>query len=120
MALRTKPAVRTAQYVALAGYMLFLGFPLFYLLMASLKTTQQLASLDVWIFPRGLHWANFTEALASQGIIRSTLNTLIVSLATTLIVTAIAIPAAYAMAVRNSESKQRITHLREKIAATLA
>jgi len=27
-------------------------------------------------------------------------------------------PAAYAMAVRNSESKQRITHLREKIAAT--
>ena len=27
-------------------------------------------------------------------------------------------PAAYAMAVRNSESKQRVTHLREKIAAT--
>jgi exodeoxyribonuclease V alpha subunit len=29
-------------------------------------------------------------------------------------------PAAYAMAVRNSESKQRITHLREKITATSA
>ncbi len=29
-------------------------------------------------------------------------------------------PAAYAMAVRNSESKQRLTHLREKIAALLA
>ncbi|HYP16674.1 MAG TPA: ATP-dependent RecD-like DNA helicase [Opitutus sp.] len=29
-------------------------------------------------------------------------------------------PAAYAMAVRNSESKQRLTHLREKIAATTA
>jgi exodeoxyribonuclease V alpha subunit len=28
-------------------------------------------------------------------------------------------PVAYAMAVRNSESKQRITHLREKIAATI-
>ena len=28
-------------------------------------------------------------------------------------------PAAYAMAVRNSESKQRCTHLREKIAAIL-
>jgi exodeoxyribonuclease V alpha subunit len=26
-------------------------------------------------------------------------------------------PAAYAMAVRNAESKQRVTHLREKIAA---
>ena len=29
-------------------------------------------------------------------------------------------PAAYAMAVRNSESKQRLTHLREKIAAANA
>jgi exodeoxyribonuclease V alpha subunit len=29
-------------------------------------------------------------------------------------------PAAYAMAVRNSESKQRVTHLREKLAAALA
>jgi exodeoxyribonuclease V alpha subunit len=28
-------------------------------------------------------------------------------------------PAAYSMAVRNSESKQRITHLREKLAAAL-
>ena len=98
MARRTKPAVKGAQYVALTAYMLFLGFPLFYLLMASLKTSQQLASLDVWIFPRSLHWQNFTEALASQGIVRSTLNTLIVSLASTAIVTVIALPAAYAMA----------------------
>lgn len=95
---RTKPAVKGAQYVALVGYMVFLGFPLFYLLMASLKSTQQLASLDVWIFPRALQWSNFSEALASQGIVRSTLNTLVVSLATTLIVTVIAMPAAYAMA----------------------
>jgi multiple sugar transport system permease protein len=98
MSRRTKPAVKGAQYVALTAYMLFLGFPLFYLLMASLKTSQQLASLDVWIFPRSLHWQNFTEALASQGIVRSTLNTLIVSLASTAVVTVIALPAAYAMA----------------------
>ena len=98
MALRTKPAVRVRSTSPSSGYMLFLGFPLFCLLMASLKTTQQLASLDVWILPRTLHWANFTEALATQGIIRSTLNSLIVSLATTIIVTVIAVPAAYAMA----------------------
>ena len=98
MAVRTSPVTRGAQYLALAGYMVFLGFPLFYLLMASLKTTQQLASLDVWIFPRSLAWSNFSEALASQGIIRSTLNTLVVSLATTLVVTVISLPAAYTMA----------------------
>jgi multiple sugar transport system permease protein len=98
MSTRTRPAVKSAQYVALAGYMVFLGFPLFYLLMASLKTSGQLASLDVWIFPRSLHWANFSEALASQGLVRSTLNTLVVSVATTIIVTVISMPAAYAMA----------------------
>ncbi len=95
---RTKPAVKSAQYAGLAAYMVFLGFPLFYLLMASLKTTQQLASLDVWIFPRIVEWSNFSEALASQGIIRSTVNTAVVSLATTAIVTVISLPAAYAMA----------------------
>jgi multiple sugar transport system permease protein len=95
---RTRPATRGAQYVALAAYMVFLGFPLFYLLMASLKSTQQLASLDVWIFPRSLTWSNFSEALASQGIVRATANTAIVSVITTLVVTAIALPAAYAMA----------------------
>jgi multiple sugar transport system permease protein len=94
----TRPVTRGAQYVALAGYMIFLGFPLFYLLMASLKSTQQLASLDVWIFPRSLTWSNFTDALASQGIVRATANTAIVSLTTTLVVTVIALPAAYAMA----------------------
>ncbi|GAB2574179.1 carbohydrate ABC transporter permease [Microlunatus antarcticus] len=95
---RTRPATRGAQYVGLAAYMVFLGFPLFYLLMASLKSTQQLASLDVWIFPRSLAWSNFSEALASQGIVRATANTAIVSLTTTLVVTVIALPAAYAMA----------------------
>ncbi len=95
---RTRPATRGAQYVALAAYMVFLGFPLFYLLMASLKSSQQLASLDVWIFPRSLHWSNFTEALTSVGIVRATANTAIVSLTTTVVVTVIALPAAYAMA----------------------
>jgi multiple sugar transport system permease protein len=98
MATRARPITQGAQYVALAGYLVFLGFPLLYLLMASLKSTQQLASLDVWIFPRGLQWSNFSEALASQGILRATANTLVVSLATTLLVTVIAMPAAYAMA----------------------
>ena len=95
---RTRPVTRAAQHVALAAYMVFLGGPLFYLLMASLKSSQQLASLDVWIFPRTLHWSNFSEALASQGIVRATANTAVVSLTTTLVVTAVALPAAYAMA----------------------
>ncbi|HEX8508893.1 MAG TPA: carbohydrate ABC transporter permease [Propionibacteriaceae bacterium] len=98
MARQKAPAVQGAQYVALGAYMVFLGFPLFYLLMASLKSSAELASLDVWIFPSSLRWANFTEALASQGLVRSTVNTLIVSLATTAIVTLISLPAAYAMA----------------------
>ena len=64
---RTRPAARGAQYVALAGYMVFLGFPLFYLLMASLKSPQQLASLDVWIFPRSLHWVELHRGAGQPG-----------------------------------------------------
>lgn len=98
MNIRTNPVAKAGQYLALVGYMLFLGFPLFYLLMASFKSSRDLASLDAWIFPRHVVFSNFGEALQSQGLIRSSVNTLVVSLATTLIVTIIAMPAAYAMA----------------------
>lgn len=98
MRIRTNPVAKAGQYVALLGYVLFLGFPLFYLLMASFKSSQELASLDSWIFPREIFFGNFGEALESQGLIRSAVNTLVVSLATTAIVTVISMPAAYAMA----------------------
>jgi multiple sugar transport system permease protein len=43
---RTSAGVRTLQYIALVGFILFLGFPLIWLVSASIKSSQELAALD--------------------------------------------------------------------------
>ena len=44
--------VRPAQYVALAGYIVFLGFPLLWLISASVKSSAELNSLVVNLLPQ--------------------------------------------------------------------
>jgi len=43
--------VRPAQYVALACYIVFLGFPLLWLISASVKSSAELNSLTVSLLP---------------------------------------------------------------------
>jgi multiple sugar transport system permease protein len=90
--------VRPAQYVALALYILFLGFPLLWLISASVKSSGELNSLSVSLLPSEWHWENYTEALEKQGLIRSAANSLIVALASTALAVVIAVPAAYVLA----------------------
>jgi multiple sugar transport system permease protein len=90
--------VRPAQYVALALYILFLGFPLLWLMSASVKSSGELNSLTVSLLPDEWHWENYTEALDKQGLIRSAGNSLIVALASTALAVLIAVPAAYVLA----------------------
>ena len=91
--------VRPAQYVALACYIVFLGFPLLWLISASVKSSGELNSLSVSLLPtRGWHWANYADALARQGLVRSAGNSAMVALASTAIVVLIGMPAAYALA----------------------
>jgi len=66
---RTSTLVRTLQYVALAGFILFLGFPLLWLVSASIKSSQELAALDMSLLPRQFHWDNYAVALQKQGIL---------------------------------------------------
>lgn len=95
---RTSLPVKTLQYVALAAYIVFLGFPLLWLVSASFKSSQELASLNMSLIPSSLHWDNFATALQKQGLARSALNSTIVSVVTTLLVVTLSIPAAYALA----------------------
>ncbi|MFJ7213371.1 carbohydrate ABC transporter permease [Amycolatopsis sp. NPDC098790] len=90
--------VRPAQYVALALYILFLGFPLLWLISASVKSSGELNSLTVSLLPSEWHWDNYTEALNKQGLVRSAANSLIVALASTALSVVIAVPAAYVLA----------------------
>ena len=89
---------RSAQYAALAGYLLFLGFPLLWLLSASLKSSAELNSLTVSLLPREFSADNYTVALARQGLVRSAGNSAAVALASTALVVLVAVPAAYALA----------------------
>lgn len=90
--------VRPLQYLALAAYILFLGFPLLWLISASVKSSQELASLQMSLIPREFHWDNYTEALNKQGIVRSAINSTIVSLVSTALVVMLSLPASYALA----------------------
>lgn len=90
--------VKALQYLALAAYMVFLGFPLVWLVSASVKSSSELASLTMNLLPEELHLENFSVALEKQGLIQSAGNSLVVSLASTALVIAVSFPAAYALA----------------------
>jgi len=90
--------VRPAQYAALAFYILFLGFPLLWLVSASVKSSGELNSLTVSLLPREWHWDNYAQALARQGLVRSAWNSVFVALVSTGLVVLIALPASYVLA----------------------
>lgn len=95
---QTRVLPRALQYLALAGYVIFLGFPLLFLLTASLKTPQELQAADRTFWPRELTWENFGAAIEKANLVETAGNSLYVALLTTAIVTVIALPAAYALA----------------------
>lgn len=92
------PLARVGQYVALAAYLVFLGFPLLWLLSTSLKSSGEINSLAVNLIPDTFAWGNYPRALERQSLIRSAGNSLVVSVVTMIVTTLISMPAAYALA----------------------
>jgi multiple sugar transport system permease protein len=92
------PLVRPFQYVAVACYLVFLGFPLLWLLSTAFKSPREFASVTPSLLPKDPQLSNFTEALDEQGLVRSMVNSLQVSIATTVLVIIVSLPVAYALA----------------------
>jgi multiple sugar transport system permease protein len=88
---------RPAQYGALTVYLLFLGFPLLWLVSISLKGGRELTSIHPSLIPHHFQWSNYRVAIFDQGLARAALNSLITALGSTVIVIMIAIPAAYSL-----------------------
>lgn len=86
------------MYVALAAFLLFLGFPLLWLLSASFKSTGELNSLAVNLLPAEWDFSNYTTALERQNLITAAGNSLLVSVATMVITVLLSMPMAYALA----------------------
>ena len=93
---------RTFQYVAMFGYVLFLGFPLLWMLSMSFKGPRELVQLYPSFIPEDFTLENYRTALTEENhqFIRSGLNSLKVAIVTALLTTAIGLPAAYVFARR--------------------
>jgi multiple sugar transport system permease protein len=89
---------RAGQYAALAAYVIFLAFPLVWLMSTALKTPREMGSLHPTWLPGEPTLANFAAAFGEQDLVGSGLRSLVVALATSLITVLISLPAAYAMA----------------------
>lgn len=96
--MRTRTLTRVGQYVALAGYIIFLGFPLFWLVSTAFKSTPEFAKLNPTLLPTHPTLSNFTAALQQEKLGHALLNSFVVAVCTSVITTVIAIPAAYAIA----------------------
>ncbi len=99
MSVRAHPTrTRTLQYVALAGYLVFLGFPLLWMLSTAFKSTQELADITPRLIPSDPILDNFGDAVDRADLIHAGANSLQVALATTVLVIVMTLPAAYGLA----------------------
>ena len=89
---------KTGQYVGLALYVVFLGFPLLWMLSISLKGPRELVELYPSLVPSEPTLDNYRDALADNALVHSAVNSLKIAVATALVTTVIGLPAAYVLA----------------------
>ena len=89
-------ATRPLQYGALALYMIFLAFPLLFLLTTAFKTTREIRDLD--LLPSGFEWQNFRDAIDETRMWTTARNSAQVAVITMVLTILISLPAAYALA----------------------
>ncbi|WP_295702679.1 carbohydrate ABC transporter permease [Lapillicoccus sp.] len=95
--MRTSPATRTAQYAAMLLYVVFLGFPLLWLVSTAFKSAPELSRLNPTLLPTDWTIGNFQAAFQQSQLLSALRNSLVVAVATAVITTVIALPAAYAL-----------------------
>jgi len=95
---KPKPYVRVLQYIALVGFICFLGFPLLWLVTTAFKSPRELTTINPTLFPTQPTVDNFVAAMVHNNLGRALLNSLVVAVSTAVITTVIALPAAYALA----------------------
>lgn len=94
---RTRPGVRALQYLALAGYLVFLGFPLLWMVSTAFASARDLVALHPGLWPDAPTWENFRSAFSEQALVDSAANSLLVAVATATVTVLVAVPAAYGL-----------------------
>ena len=98
IASRYARVTRPLHYAALIGFVIFLAFPLLFLVLTAFKTQREVIGRDASFLPSGLHWESFSEAIDKTRLFTTARNSLVVALVTMVLTTLISLPAAYALA----------------------
>ncbi|MEU3614941.1 carbohydrate ABC transporter permease [Streptomyces sp. NPDC006872] len=96
--MRTRPAARAGQYTALLAYLVFLAFPLVWLISVAFKPARELGSLHPTWIPKDPTLANFRRAFDEQPLLHAAFNSLLAALGAAVIAVCLATPMAYVMA----------------------
>ncbi|MEU5597708.1 carbohydrate ABC transporter permease [Streptomyces sp. NPDC020298] len=107
--MRTRTGARVGQYAALLAYLVFLAFPLLWLLSTAFKSPRELGSAHPSWIPRDPTLANFRQAFDEQPLLRAGLNSLLAALAAAVIAVLLATPMAYVMARRRTPLSRAAT-----------
>lgn len=94
---RTSPLTPILKYGALAAYLVFLAFPLVWMLSTSLKGPREVLSLHPALIPQHLTLVNYSSAFSEQNLVQAALNSTQVAIVTALLTVVVALPAAYAL-----------------------
>ena len=93
-----RPAVllgRAGQYLLLAAFVVFLAFPLVWMLSTSLKGPQELVALNPSLIPASPTLDNFVRALTEQDLVQAAINSAIVATGSAILTVVAALPSAY-------------------------
>ncbi|MFJ2739874.1 carbohydrate ABC transporter permease [Streptomyces sp. NPDC087440] len=96
--MRTRPAARAGQYLALLAYLVFLAFPFLWLISTAFKSPRELGDLHPTWIPKDPSLDNFRQAFEEQPLLEAAGNSLLAALAAALIAVVIATPMAFVMA----------------------
>lgn len=94
---RRNTAFRAGQYVLLIILMIFVAFPLLWMVSTSFKGPRELVTLTPTIIPTAPTLENYLGVLAGQDILRATFNSVFVSVVTAVLTIVVALPASYAL-----------------------
>ncbi|MGI5458976.1 carbohydrate ABC transporter permease [Streptomyces sp. CA-249302] len=100
--MRTRTGTRIGQYAALLAYLVFLAFPLLWLLSTAFKSPRELGSLHPTWIPRHPTLDNFRQAFDEQPLLHAAFNSLLAAAGAAVVAVLLATPLAYVMARRRT------------------
>ena len=95
--LTTSRWLRIIFYIILIVVLIFQTYPMFWVLMSSFKTKDDMAFLEAYSMPSSFYLGNYVTALFESGLVRYFLNSTIVAVGTLAGIVVLSAPAAFAI-----------------------